>query len=58
MCVTATAKRRRRQAKQGYNHLAKKQRPIYRARSAEKATERLRRTLEAERARKQRGAKK
>ncbi len=34
-CVTATAKRRRRQAKQNYNHLAKPQRPKYRKRSIE-----------------------
>lgn len=29
MCVCSTAKRRRRQAKQKYNHLAPRQRPNY-----------------------------
>lgn len=29
MCVAATAKRRRRQAKQGYTHIDKRHRPRY-----------------------------
>jgi hypothetical protein len=34
-CVTSTAKRRRKQAKMGYRHLAKNQRPAHRRKSAE-----------------------
>lgn len=34
MCVCATAKRRRKQAKMGYTHLTKRQRPTYRAHTA------------------------
>ena len=34
-CVTATAKRRRTQAKMGYRHLAKKQRPTHKRKSPE-----------------------
>lgn len=54
MCVASTAKRRRRQAKNGYNHLAKLGRPIYNKKSAEKMTSRLARVIAAEKLRKQR----
>lgn len=53
-CVTATAKRRRRQAKNRYNHLAKMGRPIYSKKSASKSDARLRRLVQAEHERRQR----
>lgn len=56
-CVTATAKRRRRQAKQKFNHLAPKQRPHYKIRAADVAARHLARTIAAERARQQRSKK-
>jgi len=51
MCVASTAKRRRRQAKNGYNHLAKLGRPQFRQKSAEKSSARLQRMIAEERAR-------
>jgi hypothetical protein len=51
MTVIATAKRRRRQAANGMNHLAKLGRPIYSKKSAEKSSERLQRMIAEERAR-------
>jgi hypothetical protein len=46
MSVIATAKRRRRQAKNGYKHLAKLGRPVYKKVSASKALRRLMRVIE------------
>lgn len=45
-CVTATAKRRRRQAANGYAHLAKHQRPVYKKVSASKSMRRLMKVVE------------
>lgn len=45
----AAAKRRRRQAKIGYTHLAKLGRPIYKKKSASKAARQLRRVIEKQR---------
>lgn len=53
----ATAKRRRRQAKNGYKHLAKLGRPIYNKKSGDKATRLLRERVKREQERRQRGAK-
>lgn len=39
-CVTATAKRRRRQAANGYNHLCERQRPNFKKTTAEKSARR------------------
>lgn len=49
MCVARTARRRRVQAKNGYNHLAKLGRPIYSKPSASKQTKRLQKQLEKQR---------
>lgn len=57
MCVCSTAKRRRRQAKQKFNHLAPKQRPHYKQRSAEISSARDARKLQAQRERIARGAR-
>lgn len=46
MSVIATAKRRRRQAKNGYKHLAKLGRPIYKKVSASKSARRLMKVIE------------
>lgn len=54
MSVIATAKRRRRQAVNGYNHMAKLGRPIYKKKSASKQAARLQRLIAEERARIQR----
>lgn len=43
------AKRRRSQAKAGFTHLAKAQRPLYRKRSVETSDKRLRELIERER---------
>lgn len=51
MTVIATAKRRRRQAANNHNHLAKLGRPIYSKKSASKAAQRLARLIAEERAR-------
>jgi hypothetical protein len=56
-CVTATAKRRRRQAKNKFNHLAKKQRPNYKVRAADVAAAHESNVRAREQARRQRGAK-
>lgn len=45
----AAAKRRRRQAKMGYRHLAKLGRPIYSKKSESKAAAQLRRVIEKQR---------
>lgn len=37
MCTASTAKRRRRQAANGYKHLSKQRRPHFNKRSAEKS---------------------
>jgi hypothetical protein len=58
MTVAATAKRRRRQAVNGYNHLAKLGRPIYSKKSAGKAAARLAKLIADERARIQRKGQK
>lgn len=50
MSVTATAKRRRTQARNGYRHLSKKQRPNYGKRSAQSSDKRLRATIEKQKA--------
>jgi hypothetical protein len=57
MCGTATAKRRRRQAKMNNSHLAKLGRPVYRVKSATKSAAKLRLRIQREQERKQRGAK-
>lgn len=49
MCVARTARRRRVQAKNGYNHLAKLGRPIYSKPSAGKMAKRLARVIEKQR---------
>ena len=51
MCVCSTAKRRRRQAKQKFNHLAPKQRPHYKQRAADVAARHTERVIQAERER-------
>jgi len=56
-CVTATAKRRRRQAKMGYRHIHKAKRPHYKRVDAATSAARLRAQIVAERQRKMRGAK-
>lgn len=53
----AAAKRRRKQAAIGYTHLAKLGRPIYKKKSASKAARDLRRRIQREQERRQRGAK-
>lgn len=45
----AAAKRRRRQAANGYRHLAKIGRPIYKKKSAAKMARRLRQAIEKQR---------
>lgn len=49
MSVCSTAKRRRRQANNGYRHLAKKQRPKYKVRDVNVSKRRLQRLIETER---------
>ena len=49
MCVCATAKRRRRQAKQNFNHLCPRQRPNFKRRSAEALVKHLQRVIATER---------
>lgn len=46
MCVTATAKRRRRQAKSGWKNMRPQDRPIYASHSAETYDKRLARLRE------------
>jgi hypothetical protein len=58
MCVCATAKRRRRQAANDFNHLAPKQRPNFKRTSAEISSRRLAALITAERARNARKANK
>jgi hypothetical protein len=58
MTAISTAKRRRRQAANGYNHLAKLGRPIYSKNSASKAAARLAKLIADERARLQRKGQK
>lgn len=41
MCTTATAKRRRKQARKNYMHMAPLKRPRYRRKSAEKSAKTL-----------------
>lgn len=53
----ATAKRRRRQAKNGYSHVAKLGRPVYHKKSPSKAARDLQKRIQDEHARRQRGAK-
>lgn len=48
-CVTATAKRRRRQAKNKFNHLSPKQRPNYKMRTAEASARHQARVIANER---------
>lgn len=58
-CVTATAKRRRRQAVNRYMHLAPQVRPRYKMRSVEMQNRRLADVVKRERERQQRkGGKK
>jgi len=57
MCVCSTAKRRRRQAAQNFNHLCPRQRPNFKQRSAEAAAQHNERRWRAEQERKARGAK-
>jgi hypothetical protein len=54
----SAAKRRRRQAANGYHHLALLRRPIYRTRDVAKATKRLQLVIQRERERAQRTKKK
>ena len=49
MCVASTAKRRRKQAANGYTHLCERQRPHYKKISAEKSANRLHAMLMTER---------
>lgn len=51
MSVISTAKRRRRQAANGYRHLAKLGRPVYAKKSASKQAARLARLVQRERER-------
>ncbi|MCA9231750.1 MAG: hypothetical protein KDA57_13955 [Planctomycetales bacterium] len=53
----STAKRRRRQAKNGYSHLAKLGRPIYAKKSKEKADAQRIALIKRQNERRQRGAK-
>ncbi len=55
MSVCSTAKRRRAQAKNGYRHLAPKQRPVYKKMDNETSARRLRRLIDTERRIKQAG---
>lgn len=48
MCTAATAKRRRKQFRKGYRHLAPQGRPVYRRRSVEKSQRMLARRIETE----------
>lgn len=57
MTVTATAKRRRRQAANGYNHIAKLGRPIYKKTDSSTASRKLAAMVARENERRQRGAK-
>lgn len=50
----ATAKRRRKQAANGYKHISKLGRPVYKKRSKETSARRLARLIAGERARQQR----
>lgn len=54
----STAKRRRRQAANGYTHLAKLGRPIYKKKSKEKSARRLQQLIATERRIKQGKSKK
>lgn len=59
MCTASTAKRRRRQARNGYKHIAPLRRPIFRVKDASKRAQRLAAVIAGERARAQRkGVKK
>ena len=49
MCVCATAKRRRRQHRQKFNHLPPRARPYYKVRDEHTSKRRLQRQLETER---------
>lgn len=49
MCVTATAKRRRRQAKNNFNHISGREKPIYKKRSAESSAARMASMIERQR---------
>lgn len=49
MCVAATAKRRRAQAKMGYTHMAPQDRPHYKRRSKEVASRHLQELIARER---------
>lgn len=53
MCVAATSKRRRNQAKNDYRHISAKQRPRYKKRDADTSARRLSRLIETERRMKQ-----
>lgn len=54
MCTASTAKRRRRQARNGYRHLAPLVRPHYKKTSEDKQARRLAQLIAGERARQQR----
>lgn len=59
MCVCATARRRRKQAVNGYRHIAPMRRPRFKLRSASMAAKRLAAIVARERERQQRkGVKK
>lgn len=49
MCVAATSKRRRLQARNNYSHLGKKVRPRYKKRDSETSARRLQRVIDNER---------
>lgn len=57
MCVAATARRKRRQAKNNYRHLAPLRRPRYKKRDAEKSARILARRIETEKRMKQKPKK-
>lgn len=57
MCVAATARRRRSQAKNNYRHLAPLRRPKYKRRDEEKSARILARRIETERRMKQKPKK-
>jgi len=50
MCTSATAHRRRQQARNGYKHLSKQRRPHYRRTDATAAAKRLQQLIARERA--------
>jgi hypothetical protein len=54
MCGCATATRRRRQARNGFKHIAKKQRSLYRVRDVAASARRQRLLVEKERMMQQR----